>query len=76
MKIKLLSTEYKNTSFYGNPSYWVYYTDSDGNFGKAYTASNAACGYSVTNYHRGDILNVEIHVTKKGSCIIDMIHEK
>lgn len=67
-------TEYKNTSFYGNPSRWVWFTDSEGCEHYGHTATDAACGYGVTNflYRPAEIV---YHHTKKGTLIIEFINE-
>lgn len=43
---KILKVEYRNTSLYGNNSYWVY-MDTDRGFVKAYTAANSQLGYLI-----------------------------
>lgn len=43
-KCILHSVEYKNNSTMGNPSYWVCFTDSEGNFHRGYTGSNSSSG--------------------------------
>lgn len=73
MKITVKGTEYKCTSLNGNPSYWVYFEDSTGNFKKAYTASDASAGYSIQNYHN-EVIDVDYHYTKKDKMVIDLIH--
>lgn len=70
--------EYKNTSCFGNPSYWIFFTDSDGNFHTGYTASNASAGYKASNYRYapgGSKINLKYHFTKSGECIIDYIED-
>lgn len=46
---RVISTEYRNTSTYGNPSYWVRFETPDGQILTGYTAPNASLGYSITN---------------------------
>lgn len=75
-KCMLLSVEYKSTSTVGNPSYWVYFTDSKGKFQRGYTASNSSAGYTIRNYRNicGTVIYLKYHFTRKtGSCIIDFI---
>ena len=76
-KCMLLSVEYKSTSTVGNPSYWVYFTDSEGKFHRGYTASNSSSGYTIRNYRycdEGQVIYLDYHFTRKtGSCIIDCI---
>lgn len=46
---RVISTEYRNTSSYGNPSYYVRIETADGRIITGYTAPNASLGYSITN---------------------------
>ena len=68
----IYSVRYKCTSYYGNPSYYVTFSDEDGGTLYGYTASNAACGYGCSNYvnRRAEIT---YHITRGGSVIIDFI---
>lgn len=75
-KCRLYSIEYKNHSYYGNPSYWVAFADSEGNYHRGYTASNSGAGYTIQNYRyaeNGQTIYLDYHFTKKGTCIIDCI---
>ena len=76
-KCMLHSVEYRNTSTVGNPSYWVYFTDSKGEFHCSYTGSNSSSGYTIKNYRccdPGAIIYLKYHFTRKtGACIIDCI---
>ena len=76
-KCMLHSVEYKSTSTVGNPSYWVCFTDSKGEFHRGYTGSNSSSGYTIENYRycdSGSVIYMEYHFTRKtGSCIIDFI---
>ena len=75
-KCILYSVEYKSTSTVGNPSYWVYFTDSEGNFQRRYTRSNSSSGYEIKNYRNlcGIVIYMKYHFTRKtGACIIDCI---
>ena len=78
-KCMLHSVEYKNTSTLGNPSYWVLFTDSEGEFHRAYTGSNSSAGYTIKNYRycdSGAVIYMRYHFTKKnGTCIIDCIRD-
>ena len=71
---KVISTAYKCTSYYGNPSYWVTFQEADGAIIEGYTATNAACGYGCTNYE-GKTAEITYHITRGGSVIIDYIHK-
>ena len=72
------SVERKGMSVYGNPSYWVEfepkYSLSEIRDRKGYTASNAQCGYSATNFV-GKACKIEYHYTRKGVLIIDTMEE-
>ena len=75
-KCILHSVEYKSTSTVGNPSYWVYFTDSEGKFQRGYTGSNSSSGYVIKNYRNLSeiVIYMKYHFTRKtGSCIIDCI---
>lgn len=76
-KCMLHSVEYRNTSKMGNPSYWVFFTDSEGKFQRGYTGSNSSSGYEIENYrycNSGTVIYMKYHFTRKtGSCIIDFI---
>ena len=75
-KCILHSVEYRNTSTVGNPSYWVYFTDSEGNFHRGYTGSNSSSGYTIRNYRNlsGIVIYMKYHFTRKTeACIIDCI---
>lgn len=69
---KLVNYERRNNSIYGNPSWYVCFDNgTDSIIGK--TATNASCGYVVTNFRNGELANVEYHETAKGNIIIDSI---
>lgn len=76
-KCTLHNVERKGTSCYGNPSYWIYFFDSEGHFHKGYTASDASAGYTASNYRycdAGEVIYLDYHFTKKkGTCIVDYI---
>lgn len=75
-KCILHSVEYKSTSTMGNPSYWVYFTDSEGKFQRGHTGSNSSSGYTIKNYRNicGIVIYMKYHFTRKtNSCIIDFI---
>ena len=42
---KVVSTKYRNTSSYGNPSYWVTLETADGKILRGYTGPNYSIGY-------------------------------
>ena len=72
------SVKRKGISVNGNPSYWVEfepkYSRSEIGSSKGYTASNASCGYSATNFI-GKECKIEYHFTRTGSLIIDTMEE-
>ena len=71
---KLMSYERRNNSVNGNPSYNASFSNgSEEITGK--TASDAQCGYTITNFSDGRACNVTYHVTKGGNTIIDWITE-
>lgn len=76
-KCILHSTEWRNKSTEGNPSYWVCFTDSNGKFQRGYTGSNSGSGYTIENYRycgSGTVIYLKYHFTKKkGTCVIDFI---
>ena len=71
------SVERKCISVCGNPSYWVEfepkYSLSEIKDRKGYTASNASCGYSASNFV-GKECNMEYHYTRNGALIIDTMN--
>lgn len=70
---KIKGTSYRNTSYYGNPSYYVLFEDEKGETIKGYTAPNASCGYSCTNSEFRKFAYIEFHETKSGKIVIDDI---
>ena len=71
---KLMSYEKGNCSVYGNPSYHASFSNgSEEITGK--TASDAQCGYTITNFRDGRACNVIYHITRAGNVIIDKIKE-
>ncbi len=74
-KCTIHSVDYKSHSTLGNPSYWVCFSDSEGNFHRGYTASNAMDGYAVRNNKQNDQVYIKYHFTKKGACVIDYVRD-
>ena len=71
---KLVSYVRRNSSSYGNPSWYVCFDNgTDSIIGK--TLANAQCGYTVENFRGGKLANVSYHITKAGNTIIDGIEE-
>ena len=67
--VTVIGTSYKNTSIYGNPSYWVSFERENGEYIKGYTGSDCACGYGCSNFC-GKKCNITYHYTKAGKVII------
>ena len=49
VRAKLLDAWYRNSSLYGNPSYWVTLETEDGRIIHGFTSPNAALGYGIKN---------------------------
>ena len=64
----------KNTSYYGNPSYYIDFITPDGESLTGYTATNAACGYGCTNYINKPC-RLTYHETRTGNIIIDFMEK-
>lgn len=70
---KIKGTSYRNTSYYGNPSYYILFETETGETIKGYTAPNAACAYGCTNSEFSKFACIVYHITKGGKTIIDDI---
>lgn len=46
---KVIGVRYRNTSSYGNPSYWVTIETPDGDIIRGYTSPNASIAYGINN---------------------------
>lgn len=68
---KIKGTSFRNTSYFGNPSYYITFENEEGETIKGYTAANASCGYSCTNSDLREFAYIEYHITKGGKVIID-----
>ena len=73
---KIKGTSYRNTSYYGNPSYFITFEDEKGELIKGYTAPNAACAYGCKNSEFTKFACIVYHITKSGKVIIDNIFGK
>lgn len=73
---KIKGTSYRNTSYYGNPSYYIAFEDEKGELIKGYTAPNAACAYGCKNPELREFAYIEYHFTKSGKIVIDYIYNK
>lgn len=80
--VKIEDLKKGNNSYYGNPSWYVYFTklkEINGHkclVGRyvAKTASNAQCGYTIDNYYN-KLAEITYHITKTGNLIIDYVSE-
>ena len=73
---KIKGTSYRNTSVYGNPSYYILFENETGELIKGYTAPNAVCAYGCTNSELREFACIVYHVTKGGKVVIDNILSK
>ena len=73
---KIKGTSYRNTSYYGNPSYYILFETETGETIKGYTAANAACAYGCKNPDLKEFAYIEYHATKSGKIVIDYICNK
>lgn len=73
---KLIYRKRLNNSYNGNPKHYVIFETKEGKEIEGKTATDAACGYGVSNYDRGKRLaNIEYHITQKGNIIFDYIRD-
>lgn len=72
MTAELVKATRRNCSIYGNPA-WTLLLEYNGELIEAKTASDAQCGYSVSNYKIGDLIKVRGHYTRAGNLIVDFI---
>ena len=72
---KIIDVWHKSVSYYGNPSKWVEFETANGDVMRGFTANNASCGYGVSNY-LNKVVEIEYHITRNGSLIIDYIRER
>lgn len=70
---KIKDVQFRNTSVYGNPSYYILFETETGETIKGYTAANAACAYGCTNSELREFACIVYHITKGGKVIIDNI---
>lgn len=70
---KIKDVQFRNTSYYGNPSYYILFENEEGETIKGYTAPNAACAYGCTNSEFSKFACIVYHITKGGKIIIDNI---
>lgn len=70
---KIKGASYRNTSVYGNPSYYIKFETETGEEIIGYTAANAACAYGCKNSEFREFACIVYHITKGGKVIIDNI---
>lgn len=73
---KIKDVQYRNTSVYGNPSYYIAFEDEKGELIIGYTAPNAECAYGCKNPDLKEFAYIEYHTTKGGKVVIDYIFNK
>ena len=70
---KIKDVTFRNTSYYGNPSYYITFENEEGELIIGYTAPNAACAYGCKNPDLQEFAYIEYHKTKGGKIVIDNI---
>lgn len=70
---KIKNVQYRNTSLYGNNSYYIAFEDEKGELLIGYTKPNAECAYGCKNPELREFAYIEYHVTKSGKIVIDDI---
>ena len=73
---KIKGTSYRNTSYYGNPSYYITFEDETGEEITGYTSPNADCAYGCKNPELKEFAYIEYHKTNSGKIVIDYIFNK
>lgn len=68
----LVDYERLNCSVNGNPAFYGYFENENGEKLQGRTASDANCGYGFLN-SRENKRKIEYHVTRNGNVIIDYI---
>lgn len=70
---KVLDVKYKNTSYYGNNSYWVILEVKKGTSEQivwAYTAANAQLGYTIESM-RGKTVGFDVTQRRDGGIVLN-----
>ena len=70
---KIKNVQYRNTSVYGNNSYYIAFEDEKGELIIGYTKPNADCAYGCRNEDLRKFAYIEFHETKGGKIVIDQI---
>ena len=66
---KVLMVKYRNTSYYGNNSYWVF-LETDHGYVQAYTASNSQLGYTIQSME-GKTVTFDATRRKDGGIVLN-----
>lgn len=70
---KIKGVSYRNTSYFGNSSYYIAFEDEKGKLIIGYTKPNAECAYGAKNPDLREFAYIEYHKTKSGKIVIDDI---
>ena len=70
---KIKNVQYRNSSVYGNPSYYIAFEDEKGKLIIGYTKPNADCAYGCKNPDLKEFAYIEYHRTKSEKVVIDYI---
>ena len=70
---EFVELERLNNSYYGNPRALVRFRTADGQEITGKTATDSQAGYTVDNWRYHKIADVEAHITRAGSVIVDYI---
>ena len=73
---KIKNVQYRNSSVYGNPSYFIAFENETGKLIIGYTKPNAECAYGCKNPELQEFAYIEYHKTKSGKIVIDYIFNK
>ena len=73
---KIKNVQYRNTSVYGNNSYYIAFEDEKGEELTGYTSPNSSCAYGCKNPELREFAYIEYHATKSGKVVIDYIFNK
>ena len=73
---KIKNVWYRNTSIYGNSSYYIAFEDKKGELIIGYTAPNSECAFGCKNPDLKEFAYIEYHATKSGKIVIDYICNK
>lgn len=73
---KIKNVWYRNTSIYGNNSYYIAFEDEKGELLIGYTAPNSSCAYGCKNPDLREFAYIEYHKTKSDKIVIDYICNK